>query len=73
MTHETEKRLCERTYCIWHPGEPVEGCHCLYRWSGAIPCTGSYVCMMCGEPAPEPIKKQAEISAAYYAVQEEPR
>jgi hypothetical protein len=48
----SEQQLCQRTHCLWKPGQPVEGMFCHYVYAGAIPCTGPQRCIFCGKTKP---------------------
>ena len=42
--------LCERTKAIYKPGVVQQGVKCQYAWSGKMPNTGRYECVLCGKP-----------------------
>lgn len=50
---------CERTLCLWKPGQPVEGIFCHYTYRGSIPCTGVQRCIFCNT-----IKEEDKAEAA---------
>lgn len=39
--------LCRRTLAIWKPGQPQQGVHCSFSFTGKVPNTGRLACHLC--------------------------
>ena len=47
-----EKPLCQRTHALYKPGETIPRVHCVFTYTGEIPCTGPQRCVLCGKAKP---------------------
>lgn len=48
--NESKKEDCPRTFAVWNPGKIMPGTKHMrrYRSQGEIPCTGPFICTLCG-------------------------